>query len=382
MRILLTLLALLSFYLGHSNHLLGGYIAYKHIAGTTYQVQLTLYRDCNSTTPFDGAVGSASPFASVGIFSGTDLIEERRLTNPAVAYVQGDTALPCTTAGQVCREIGVYTDTITLPSANVNYTLIYERCCLPGNVNNVVEPYNQGSMFTATIPANSNNNSPSINLNLARYIRLHQTTSIANWCTDVDGDSLAFKLSTPLSAGSNTMPAPTPPMGPPYSPVSYSAGYSATQPFGQASTCSVNSAFGQIQIVPQGIGVFLMNISVSEYRNSTLLAEYPILLTFSVLDCNADTSIVIPVDTNATSIDDMYSDTYIALYPNPASDAVSIQYNGTAQHAYLYDIKGMKLQEVELGNGQALLKQLSAYAPGIYYVQIGKLTKRLVIARR
>jgi hypothetical protein len=57
-----------------------------------------------------------------------------------------------------------------------------------------------------------------------------------------------------------------------------------------------------------------MNISVSEYRNSTLLAEYPILLTFSVLDCNADTSIVIPVDTNATSIDDMYSDTYIALY--------------------------------------------------------------------
>ena len=89
-----------------------------------------------------------------------------------------------------------------------------------------------------------------------------------------------------------------------------------------------------------------------------------------------------PVDTNATSIDDMYSDTYIALYPNPASDAVSIQYNGTAQHAYLYDIKGMKLQEVELGNGQAQFKQLSAYAPGIYYVQIGNVTKRLVIARR
>ena len=100
-----------------------------------------------------------------------------------------------------------------------------------------------------------------------------------------------------------------------------------------------------------------MNISVSEYRNSTLLAEYPILLTFSVLDCNADTSIVIPVDTNATSIDDMYSDTYIALYPNPASDAVSIQYGGTEQQAYLYDIKGMKLQEVELSNGQAQLKQ-------------------------
>ncbi len=383
MRILFTLLALLSFYLGHSTHLLGGYITYKHVSGTTYEIKLTLYRDCNSATPFDGTNGAASA-AIVGVYdANNNFIDIINLYNPVVTVIEGDTTLPCSVPPAVCREVGVYTSTFVLPSANTTYTLVHERCCLPFTVLNIYNPGDQGSVFTATIPANSNNNSPTFNLDLARYIRIYDTTNIVNWCTDIDGDSLVFSLANPLSGASPSEPAPNPPYGGPYPPVTFYPGYNATQPFGAASNCTVNSYFGQIQIVPQGAGIYIMNVLVSEYRNANLLSQYPVLLNITVSDCISASPPVNPGDTISTSIiSPNAANNEIYTYPNPASDAVSIKYGGTEQQAYLYDIKGMKLQEVELSNGQAQLKQLSAYAPGIYYIQIGNVTKRLVIARQ
>lgn len=374
MRILLTLLALLSFQLGYSTHITGGYISYKHITGTTYQIKLTIYRDCNSPTPFDGTVGATTPGAVIGLFSGANHIATYQLTNPAISYIYGDTTLPCSMPPSVCVEVGVYTDTITLPSASTTYTLAHERCCLRNTVTNVLNPGDQGSAFTAIIPANSNNNSPTINLSLQRYIRIYQTTSIANWCTDADGDSLAFSLSNPLAGGSVTDPAPTPPIGPPHSPVGFYPGYSATQPFGQASTCSVNSAFGQIQIVPQGLGIFMMNVLISEYRNSALIAEYPILLSFAVTDCSGDTTgIVIPVDTNTTSIGNTIANGEVNIYPNPAYNYISIEAANAADGTVvtIVEVNGSTVASGTIYNGRYTFQNIAALHKGVYIVKAG-----------
>lgn len=373
MRTLFTFLALLTFSFAYSTHIFGGYIAYKHLSGTTYQVQLTLYRDCYSATPFDGTAGSTTP-AILGIFTGSTLIETRQLTNPVISVVIGDTSLPCTVPPSVCREIGVYTDTITLPSASATYTLVHERCCLRNSITNILNAGDQGSAITAIIPANSNNTSPSINLQLAQYIRIYENTSITNWCTDINGDSLAFSLSAPLSGASITEPAPNPPYGAPYSPVAYYPGYSASQPFGQASTCSINSAFGQIQIVPQGVGIFLMNVLVSEYRNGTLVSEYPILLSFVVTDCSGDTTgVVVPVDTNTTGIKDRTAEKELNIYPNPASNYITIE-NMNVTHDVpiaIIDVNGSVVLTGNMRNGSCTFADIAALPKGVYLVKVG-----------
>jgi hypothetical protein len=37
-----------------ATHIVGGFISYTFISGTTYEIKLTVYRDCNSTAVFDG----------------------------------------------------------------------------------------------------------------------------------------------------------------------------------------------------------------------------------------------------------------------------------------------------------------------------------------
>lgn len=381
MRTLFTLLISFWATFGYGTHLSGGYVSYRYLSGTTYEIKLTLYRDCNSATPFDGTPASTTD-AIVGVFEANtnNLITTVNLTNPVITSIIGDTALDCLMPPSVCREVGVYTSTLTLPSPSTSYTLVHERCCLPSTIINIYTPGDQGSVFSATIPASSNNNSPIVNIDLARYIRIYDTVSITNWCTDTDGDSLVFSLTNPFSGGSVAAPAPNPPYGPPYDPITFYPGYTAIKPFGQTSTCSINSHFGQLQIIPQGVGIFLVNISVSEYRNSALLSEYPVLLYFTVTDCQGDQGSVNPGDTTATGIPTIVPTSVVEVYPNPAKNVVLVTgLNDNVESACLYDIKGTKLQEVLVCNGEAKFRNLEHYSPGVYLVQAGNTTKRLLI---
>ncbi len=115
-----------------AEHILGGYITYRFISGTTYEVKLTLYRNCNSASPFDGTGGVVSA-AYLGVFQGTTLVNTFGLVNPVITPI----ALPYDTACPLnyglCIEKGVYTENITLPSANIKYNLVHLRCCFGSN---------------------------------------------------------------------------------------------------------------------------------------------------------------------------------------------------------------------------------------------------------
>ena len=75
--------------------------------------------------------------------------------------------------------------------------------------------------------------------------------------------------------------------------------------------------------------------------------------------------------------------TKVALYPNPADDAVNILAEGNLQHITIYNLLGQAVASIDLNGSNHYVLNTSDYATGVYMVNIatdkGTATKRLVV---
>ncbi|MCS6935436.1 MAG: PKD domain-containing protein [Chitinophagales bacterium] len=275
-----------------ATHIVGGYISYRYISGTTYEVNLIIYRDCNSTTPFDGAPGAQPAQASVGLFleNTNTLVQTFGFVNPVITTIQPPSDNPClsNTSG-ACVEQGVYTMNITLPSATTGYTLIYERCCRNGTITNVFNPGDQGAVYAAYIPptAQFQNSSPTFNSLPPLFICVNAPLVFNYSATDADGDILTYSLCTPSHGGSVSDPAPNPPLGPPYNSIPWASGYSLSNLLGGNPPLSIDPNTGVLTGRPNTVGQFVFAVCVSEYRNGNLIATYMRDYQVNVVQCNS-----------------------------------------------------------------------------------------------
>ncbi|MFN5237092.1 MAG: hypothetical protein ACK5FV_08000, partial [Bacteroidota bacterium] len=138
----------------HATHIVGGEITYRCLGGQTYQVQLTVYRDCyNGRPPFDDP-------AIVGVYENDTDFLFRKLelaydeqTNDTLPIILNN---PCLVGPpNVCVHKATYTGTVTLPYRPDGYTLIYQRCCRNQLIRNIPAPLNTGISFTASISGES-----------------------------------------------------------------------------------------------------------------------------------------------------------------------------------------------------------------------------------
>lgn len=272
-----------------ATHIVGGFISYRFISGSTYEVKLTIYRDCTSSTPFDGTSG-ATTNAILGMFdSNNNLVNTFGLVNPVITTVQAPNDNPCLQINtNVCVEEGVYTTTITVPSATQGYTLVHERCCRNGSITNVFDPGNQGAAYSAYIPptATYHNSSPIFNTLPPLFICINSPLVLNYSASDADGDVLTYSLCTPNNAGDATNPAPNPPVGPPLSTIPWQSPYSTSNLLGGTSPLAIDPNTGVITGTPSTIGQFVVGVCVSEYRNGQLIATYLRDFQFNVTQCN------------------------------------------------------------------------------------------------
>lgn len=291
---------LLSVY-AHATHIVGGTISYRWISGTTYEVKMTIYRDCNSATPFDGAPGATSD-AIVGIFeeNTSNLVTTLNLINPVITTILPPSDNPClTNTSGACVEQGVYTTQITLPSATLGYTLIHERCCRNGTITNVFNPGDQGAVYSAYIPRSTpfQNTSPVFNSLPPLFVCVNSGLIIDYSATDADGDQLVYNLCTPSSGGTSAAPAPNPPFGPPHSDIAWQPPYDLNNLMG-GIPLAIDQQSGVLTGTPSTIGQFVVGVCISEYRSGQLIATYMRDFQFNVTQCNTPISNIPSVDIN------------------------------------------------------------------------------------
>jgi hypothetical protein len=240
----LLLLFALSLSLGMSasaSHLMGGQITAQHLGGLDYQVTLKIYRDTlginvNSTENIYVSFNSTgSLFASV------------------VALTLGPVSL-----GNGAEEY-TYTGTVTLPIAG-QYLLSWNSCCRNASIINVTDPGSAAMFLSSILDCSSTNSTPDFLNPPVTVAQQNQPFYYNPLPFDADGDSLHWSIDIPQDNGM-TLQSSIPIAGY-FHPLS-----DPSMPF------SMDSLTGEISMLPNTIGNFVISIICEEYRQGVLLGE-------------------------------------------------------------------------------------------------------------
>ncbi len=314
------LLSFLTINKTYATHIIGGDITYRYISGNQYEITLTLRRDCAL-----GQVGYDNP-ASLGIFSGANNTFIREVSVPfnAADTVGNTIDNACGIEGfGVCVQSATYKTIVDLPSIPGGYIIAYQRCCRNSSLNNVNVPLESGSTEWIAITEESmnlRNSSPKFILWPDVYICANKPLIFNHSATDIDGDSLVYKICTPFDGATIQFPQPQPPSAPPYNLVQFKNPYSLNDMMG-GTPLNIDPISGTITANPNLVGQFLIGICVEEYRNGQLLSTVRRDFQYNVRVC------LPPVVANFNPVNNDPCDSLSYAFTNTTENGTSFEWN-------------------------------------------------------
>lgn len=277
-----------------ASHIVGGEIYYDSLGNNKYKVTIEIYRDCTSLTDYDQPLNYTVFYANGTIWSQFSIQIQSRDTLP---IVYND---PCVTPpDDICIERAIYVDTIILPFDTDGYYISYQRCCWANNIDNIVDPSNNGITLTTFIPGSSLVNVHNQGARFINYPPLvlcsNNTLEFDHSAYDPDGDSLVYALVSPLLGGSITTVIPDPETAAPYTPVSWNPTFTELIPFGTGSSVTINSQTGLMTFTPNLIGNYVAGVEVREYRNGILINSKIRTYGYRVVGCQVEVPLTVEV---------------------------------------------------------------------------------------
>lgn len=250
-------LLLLSFQ-AKATHALGSDLTYTCVnnATGTYEVRLSIYRDCRGIN-----LGSTARINQAGCgMSGTVNLQRVSIIDVTQTCSIGMTA--CNGGmGAEGVELHEYVGIVTLDPNCANHTLSYRLCCRPNSNTTLVNPGGEGFYTETQILSNNtlcNNSVESLNSPIF-YTCAGMPTSYTHGAFDSDGDSLVFSL-TPAYSNNNTT-------------VGYHAQFSGTNPLSTVSGFVIDPQTGTMSFTPTpGVAQSaVVSVQIEEYRNGVLI---------------------------------------------------------------------------------------------------------------
>lgn len=332
-----TTIILLSSFSAKATHIVGGEIYYDSLGNNQYKITFEIYRDCSSFTDYDNPLDYTIFYGDGTIWSQFSVMIFSRDTLP---IVYDD---PCVTPpDDICIERAIYIDTVTLPFDVLGYYIAYQRCCWANNIENIVDPANNGITLTNYIPGSS---LIDIHNQSARFINYpplvlcsNNTLTFDHSAFDPDGDSLAYELAAPYLGGNSGNVTPNPETAPPYTDVTWQPGFSTTVPFGAGSSVLVDPVTGSIDFTPSLIGNYVAGVAVKEYRDGVLINTKIRTFGYRVVGCQVE----IPVEVDITGPTDLLEDCGFAGFIVSRTDTtdeltVQVLLSGTATNGVDYN---------------------------------------------
>ena len=257
-----------------ATHIVGGEITYKCLGSNQYEITLTVYRDCFYGNPeaFFDSIGYIGVFDGAATLVDSLLIPFDPASNDTLDAVFADTCL--FVPGDVCVHTTFYRDTITLLPGAGGYTLTYMRCCRNETILNIQSPNVTGSTFSVEISEKALfecNSGPEFKEWPPIFICVNEPIEYDHSAIDAEGDSLAYKLCTPIKGATITNYYPQPPFPPPYDPVVWVPPYDLNNLLGGVPL-EIDVHTGLLTGLPNTVGQFLVGICVEEYRDGELIS--------------------------------------------------------------------------------------------------------------
>jgi len=259
-----------------ATHIVGGEMNYTCLGNNEYEITLTIFRDCFNGNPnawFDDP-------ASIGIFSAdNELLDEIRID-----LMGNDTLNPVLTneclvvPPSVCVHTTTYRAIVELEPRPGGYQLAYQRCCRNQTIANIVAPLETGATYGVTISEKALeacNSSPKFKDWPPIYICANEPIVFDQSAIDPDGDSIVYRLCTPLAGADQDIPMPQPPNNPPYEEIVWDEDYGVDNMLNGnpgGVPLQIDSETGLLTGLPNTIGQFVVGICAEEYRNGELIS--------------------------------------------------------------------------------------------------------------
>ncbi len=197
------------------------------------------------------------------------------------------------------------------------------------------------------------------------YFCLNNSKNIDFSCTDSDGDSLVYSLSTSYSsAGTNGSK--------PYNPVPYSPGYSLANLIGSSSSISINSSTGIVTANATMAGSYLIGVICEEYRGGVKIGQVrrDIVLT---------TSNSCPT----TNIHETSEDLMATIFPNPSNGLLNIKLSSNSNLNTTIEVFNITDSLLNRYRPTGLNNQISIEETGTYFIKVSNknkvITKKVII---
>ncbi len=249
---LITTLACLSN--SFASHLMGGDITYTYVGGNNYEITLTVYGDCygisvstSQTVHFQSSSCGQNFSYSIPFIQTTEVSQ---VCPTAVTTCNGGSA-PGT-------EANVFRGIVSLPPCS-DWVMSWTKAARNAAITNLVNPSFENIYIENTLNniIGVNNNSPQYFNLPTPYLCYNNLAIYSHGATDVDGDSLYYSFTQPLSSAGN--------------PIAFAAGYTLLDPMITTSGMNLNQETGEMCFTPAQAQIVVISILIQEYRNGVLI---------------------------------------------------------------------------------------------------------------
>jgi gliding motility-associated-like protein len=275
---ILALLLLVSAGPAFATHIVGGEFELQYLQRERYRLRLILYND-----DINGNPGAIDPNAQVFIWSKRNNQLMQTVTLPYRSREDVPYTNPACAIARLKTSKVTYSTDITLREDFYNdeegYYITYERCCRNNIIHNIVRPDAAGQTFYLEFPAVVRGGEPFVNSSpilfppLSDFARLGYPFFFDFRGTDPDGDSLVYKLATPIAGFSSPdAPVPSAPNSAPYPDVTWAQGYSVTNMVPGEPALRINRN-GILQVKPSREGLYVFSVMAEEFREGVKIGE-------------------------------------------------------------------------------------------------------------
>jgi gliding motility-associated-like protein len=277
----------------NASHTVGGEWKYEHLFGSNYRFTFFLYRDCLNGADealLDDLKSGFAIFQS-GSFNAIELRDIQLNQSNASIVPTGFSNNCIKNPPPVCLSLLKFTFEANLPNPNQTYYLVYQRCCRNEavNVKNIGGQSIGSTLFATVNLSQGPNNSATANSFPPQIICINNPLNYDDSYIDPDGDSLSYELCEAYDFSNNQSTSPNPTASeiksPPYQPITYANGFSATSPMTANPGLSINPVTGILTGTPNRIGRFVITLCCKEWRNGVMIANNRRDFQFEVTNC-------------------------------------------------------------------------------------------------
>jgi gliding motility-associated-like protein len=300
LRIFSAAFLLLLLNMASATHIVGGEMTYKYLGSNQYRIRLDLYIDCLNGNP---QAISSDATAWIGVWDGST----KRIISgyPIEVSRSGPSRIQKTNynciaiAPNACVDHYWYETTMTLAPRTGGYIVSFQRCCRNNSISNLNRPDITGANYWTAIPDSrtnpdkKENNSAVFKELPPNFLCTNTPLNFDHSATDADGDSLVYELFWPFTGGTTSQPRPDNRFNgtlenPPFSQITWSGGYSETNPINGNPALAIDSKTGKLTLIPTLTGQFVVGIIVKEYRKGVLISQTRRDYQFNVQACVID----------------------------------------------------------------------------------------------